>query len=86
MEQCIFCQSVYELEGSDSTTPTALCSKKCEQGFKGHQKAIEDWFSVKPRPNCELCEGTGILAIDEGTDYVHSANMECDCVKEQEEK
>jgi hypothetical protein len=36
----------------------------------------------KPDPNCQLCDGLGILTMDEGTNFVHFADLECDCVKE----
>lgn len=40
MEQCIFCQSVFEKADSNSSKPTSLCSVECEKGFNEHQKAI----------------------------------------------
>jgi hypothetical protein len=47
MEQCIFCQTVYDLEESNSTVPTALCSKECEQGFKEHEKEVDDLWKYE---------------------------------------
>jgi hypothetical protein len=44
MEQCIYCESVYNLEESDSSVPSSLCSEKCEKGFKEHQRQIRDFF------------------------------------------
>ncbi len=40
MEHCIYCQSVYELQETNSSIPTSLCSKECEDGFKEDQKLI----------------------------------------------
>jgi hypothetical protein len=45
LEQCVYCQSVYEFEDSDSTFPTALCSKECEEGFKKHEEDIAKEFN-----------------------------------------
>lgn len=42
-QSCIYCQSVYEQEESDSTCPTALCSRGCEEGFRRHEEEIEKW-------------------------------------------
>lgn len=42
-------------------------------------------LSKEPNPNCELCDGTGIISMDEDMDYVHFSDMECDCVKENDE-
>lgn len=44
MEQCIYCQSVYELEESDSTIPDSLCSKECEVKFEMLQESLEECF------------------------------------------
>jgi hypothetical protein len=37
--QCIYCESVYKVSDSNSTIPTACCSKKCEDAYG---KAIEN--------------------------------------------
>jgi hypothetical protein len=46
MEQCIYCQSVYEANESDASVPTSLCSSECEEGFKEHQKQLEKYFNT----------------------------------------
>lgn len=44
MEQCIYCEGLYEFVKSDSSTPSALCSEICEQGFEEHQRELEKVF------------------------------------------
>jgi hypothetical protein len=39
----------------------------------------------EPNPNCELCEGEGIISqsgYDDSDLYVHFGSVECDCTKE----
>lgn len=42
MEQCVFCHDVYELEDSNSTLPSALCTDICERGYENQQKELEE--------------------------------------------
>jgi hypothetical protein len=51
MEQCVFCQSVYNKEDSTSSKPASLCSIECEKGFNEHQKALENWLYTSPLKN-----------------------------------
>jgi hypothetical protein len=39
-------------------------------------------MNKEPNPNCELCEGTGLISMDEAMNYAHFSTMECDCTKE----
>lgn len=36
----------------------------------------------EPNPDCELCDGTGYISMDDDMSYVHFTEMECDCTKE----
>jgi hypothetical protein len=40
----------------------------------------------EPNPNCELCEGEGIISqsgYDDSDLYVHFGSVECDCTKQE---
>ncbi|MGM7720545.1 hypothetical protein [Metabacillus sp. Hm71] len=42
MEQCIYCQSVYSLEESDSLNKPVFCSLECQKKFyKGLDEPLE---------------------------------------------
>ncbi|MBG9548533.1 hypothetical protein [Cytobacillus firmus] len=47
MEQCIYCEGLYEFVKSDSSTPSALCSEICEREFKKHDAEIRKHFIKK---------------------------------------
>lgn len=34
ISQCIYCESVYKVNESNSSIPTACCSKNCEDNYK----------------------------------------------------
>lgn len=40
MEQCIFCHTEYQLNLSDSNTPSWFCSEKCEDSFDKYQEEL----------------------------------------------
>lgn len=44
LEQCVYCQSVYELCYSDSSIPTSLCSKDCENRFNEDNEVDLEFF------------------------------------------
>jgi len=42
MEQCTFCESLYDVEESDSNMKKCFCSITCEMEFQEYQEVLED--------------------------------------------
>lgn len=77
IHQCINCETVWE---DDSTELKAVCSDKCEKEYEEHLKAVEKWS--KADPNCEMCQGTGTVSMDDTMEGYSFHDFTCECVKE----
>ena len=38
----------------------------------------------QPNPNCELCDGLGVISMDDSMKGYSFSNVTCECVKEND--